>query len=486
MPLYLLLLVKMNDIPESNTVKIVDTFTVTDAGIAPHSGLWANTKANLKWSTLRAQLMRSPYLLYLPFLLYSAWLIIHDRLPGLHADEIRYVELATNLIHGYYSPFPENINLWNGPGYPILLMPFAALHVPVVYAALINALFHYLSLVFVHQALSLVANKKTALVCGLLLGIYPNALSVLPLLYTEAFTAFLVSAFIYSITLYYTKKQNKYLLMAGGVLGYLTLTKIILGYVIVICLIICLGMLLFKKNRTYYVKSATLLLIAFSVTVPYLAYTYYITGKVFYWGNSGGMSLYWMSTPFEREYGDWKVPSLKNTQYPYIFKSKETAMLLRKNHIKEINFIIKNHNAVEQDALFKQIALQNIKAHPLKFATNYYYNISRMLFNFPYSYAYQDSAIIGNIIRGSFMMWASLLGMVLTIYNWRKVIYPVKFILLVTGVYLLLSGALSAYPRQLDVVVPVLLFWMGYLIAHTNLLNLKFARKRRIRAVSVI
>ncbi|CAM3632135.1 glycosyltransferase family 39 protein [Mucilaginibacter galii] len=469
----------MNDIPESKTVKAIAAAAVA------HSSLWANTKANLRWSTFSKRLMDSPYLLYFPFLLYSAWLIIHYRLPGLHADEIRYVELAKNLIHGYYSPFPENINLWNGPGYPILLMPFAALHVPLVYAALINALFHYLSLVFLHQSLSLVANKKTALVGSLLLGIYPNALSVLPLLYTEAFTSFLIAAFIYSVTLYYTQKKNKYMLIAGGVLGYLTLTKIILGYVILICLFVCLGMLLFKKNRKYYIKSATVLLIALAATVPYLAYTYYITDKVFYWGNSGGMSLYWMSTPFEREYGDWKVPSLKNTQYPYIFKSKETAMLLRKNHIKEINFILNKHNAIEQDALFKQIAFQNIKAHPLKFATNYYYNVSRMLFNFPYSYAYQDSAIIGNIIRGSLMMWASLLGIVLTIYNWRKVIYPVKFILLVTGVYLLLSGALSAYPRQLDVVVPVLLFWICYLAANTKLLNLKFVTKRRMRAVPV-
>ena len=475
----------MNDIPESNIVKPIDTFTVIPEATTAHSGLWGITMASLPWNTLRKQFLRSPFLVYFPFLLYSIWLIIHYRLPGLHADEIRYVELAKNLIHGYYSPFPNNINLWNGPGYPILLMPFAALHVPVVYAALINALFHYLSLVFLHQALTLIANKKAALLCGLLLAIYPNALSVLPLVYTEALTTFLVSAFIYTVTLYYTKKKQKHLLAAGLVLGYLTLTKIILGYVIVVCLAVCLGMLLFKRNRKYYTKSATLLLIAFMVTVPYLAYTYYITGKVFYWGNSGGMSLYWMSTPFEREYGDWKVPSLKNTQYPYIFKSKETAILLQKNHAKEINFILNKHNPIEQDALFKQIALQNIKAHPLKFATNYYYNVSRMLFNFPYSYAYQDSAIIGNIIRGSLMLWASLLGIILTIYNWHRVIYPVKFVLLVTGVYLLLSGALSAYPRQLDVVVPVLLFWMGYLIANTHFLNLKFIRKRRVRAVSV-
>ena len=32
--------------------------------------------------------------------------------------------------------------------------------------------------------------------------------------------------------------------------------------------------------------------------LPYLAHTYSLTGRWFYWGSSGGMSLYWMSTPY--------------------------------------------------------------------------------------------------------------------------------------------------------------------------------------------
>jgi hypothetical protein len=39
---------------------------------------------------------------------------------------------------------------------------------------------------------------------------------------------------------------------------------------------------------------------------------------------------------------------------------------------------------------------------------------------------------------------------------------------------LLLSGALSAYPRQLDVIMPVLLFWIGFLAANTQRLSFKF------------
>jgi hypothetical protein len=157
---------------------------------------------------------------------------------------------------------------------------------------------------------------------------------------------------------------------------------------------------------------------------------------------------------------------------------------LKKNHAKEVNFILQ-HNEVEQDILFKQAAIKNIKNSPIKFAVNYYYNVSRMLFNFPYSYSYQDSAIVGNIIRGSLILWASLAGIICTVLNWRKIIYPVKFILLITGVYLLLSGALSAYPRQLDVIVPALLFWTGFLAFNLPKIRLRFKEQEGLEDIKL-
>jgi 4-amino-4-deoxy-L-arabinose transferase-like glycosyltransferase len=348
-----------------------------------------------------------------------------------------------------------------------------------------NVVYQYLAVVFLYKALNLAANNKIALIFSMLLAIYPNALSMLPILYTEAFTGLLVSSFIYCVTIGYIKGNTKYGVMAGFVLGYLTLTKIIFGYVIVICLAICLMLWLFKKNKPYYSQAVKILLVAFAVSIPYLTYTYQLTGKVFYWGNSGGMSLYWMSTPYNYEYGDWKVPDLSNNQYPSLFKSSYVDAILKKNHSKEIKFILK-HNEVEQDALFKQIAINNIKKNPSKFISNYYYNFSRMLFNFPYSYSYQDGAIVRNIIIGSLILWASVIGIILSWINWRSIIAPIKLVLLITGVYLLLSGALSAYPRQLDIIVPVLLFWVGYLIANTKKLDLKFSAKENFEDVNLI
>lgn len=428
---------------------------------------------------------RNPWLIFSPFLLFYIYDIFLNKWPKLYGDEIRYVDFAHNLIHGFYSPPPPHINLWNGPGYPLMLLPFIALKVPVIYITLLNALYQYTAIVFLYKALKLISNNRIALIFSLLLGIYPNALAILPILYTEAFTSFLVSSFVYTVTLFHVKGKRRYGVLAGVILGFLTLTKIIFGYVLLISLAVCMVVLLFKKSRSYYLKSAVILLIAFGVTVPYLFYTYQLTHKVFYWGDSGGMSLYWMSTPYNDEYGDWKLPDLSNRQYPTLFKSAEVVTLLKKNHSKELKFILK-HNEVEQDELFKKIAISNIKANPVKFIRNYYYNCSRMLFNFPYSYAYQDAAIVRNIITGSIILWGTVLGIVLTSLNWRRIVSPVKLVLLVTGVYLVLSAALSSYPRQLDVVVPVLLFGIGYLVSNIKKVDLKFTSTENLDNISLV
>jgi len=430
------------------------------------------------------KLSHNPFVLFLPFLFYYGYLIVHNKWPTLYGDEGRYFEFAQHLLKGYYSPPMPYINLWNGPGYPMLLAPFVALGIPALYITLMNGLYLYLAIVLLYKSLTLLANRKVALVLCLMLAIYPSALALLPILYTEAITYLLISAFIYSVTLAYIKGKTKYVVISGLVLGYLILTKIIFGYVVVLCLGICLVGLLFRKNKINYLRSVKILTIAFAVTVPYLCYTYNLTGKLFYWGNSGGMSMYWMSTPYEHEYGDWKDPNLLNKQYPFLYKSKETVKLLHDNHAKDIMSVLKL-KPIEQDARYKQMAIDNIKKHPAKFWQNYCNNLSRMLFNFPYSYSFQDASIVRNIIIGSSIMWATILGAIITLMNWRRTKYPVKLLLLVTGVYLGLSGVLSAYPRQLDVVIPVLLFWIGFLISNMQKLSFKFSEEENLDEIEL-
>jgi len=416
---------------------------------------------------------RNPYLLFSPLLFFYCYLVKVHKWKSLYGDEIRYVDFAHNLMRGFYSPTPH-INLWNGPGYPLLITPFIALKVPVLYITMLNALFLYLAIVWLFKSIQTVANYKIALILCLLFAFFPNAQAILPILYTEAFTMLLVSGLIYSVTRYYYGGHKYNYILAGLILGIIILTKIIFGYVVILCLLAGSASLLFKEHRATFRRPVKILIIAFLTASPYLVYTNHLTGKILYWGNSGGMSLYWMSSPYEHEYGDWKVPTLTNHQYPILFKSPEATAMLQKNHSKEFKVILAEKSEIKQDELFKQAAVRNIKQHPGKFLVNYYYNISRMLFNFPYSYSYQDGAIVRNILIGSLIFWASVLGLITTFINWRRVIPAVRFLLFITGIYLLASGALSSYPRQFDVMVPALLFWLGFLIANTQSLSLKF------------
>jgi len=330
--------------------------------------------------------------------------------------------------------------------------------------------------VFLYKALCQFIDHKLALFFGLLWAIYPNMIGILSWIYTETLTAFLVTAFIYSISLFYVRKSNKYLIISGLILGCLILVKIIFAYVILLALLVCLVLLIIKKVKTYYIRSVYILLIAFMVTVPYLFYTYQLTHKVFYWGNSGGMSLYWMTTNYDLEFGDWKSNNLHNAQFPVQYESAEGDSILKRDHQQDIALILKQ-SEIGQDSLFKKMAFNNIRQRPKKFIRNCFYNVSRMLFNFPYSFTYQDAGSIGNIITGSLIFWASLIAAVLSIINWRKIMYPVKFLLFITLVYLLLTTALSAYPRMFDVIVPVLLFWIAIVVANTPKLKLQFTDK---------
>jgi 4-amino-4-deoxy-L-arabinose transferase-like glycosyltransferase len=387
----------------------------------------------------------------------------------LTGDEPRYLGFANNLLHGYYSTPAPDILLWNGPGYPLILAPFLAFHSPLIILDLLNAVFYYLSVVFLFKTLITFVNRKLSFVLTLIWAFYFNIWHLLQFIATEIFTAFLITSFIYSITLFYTKKKNGYLVLSGLILGYLALTKIIFGFVFLFTLFVLILVFFFKKTRFMARRAIFVILIAFAITTPYLIYTFNLTGKFFYWADSGGMSLYWMSTPYSTEYGDWKGGDLKNrfnnSISPMTFKTSEGDSLLKANHKSDIQLIAKEIG-VKGDDLFKKIAYDNIKKHPFKFLRNYFDNISRMLFDFPYSYSYQVRSTEYDIFIGSFYLWGMIICSVLSIINWKKVLFPVKFTLLIIIIYLLCSCLASAYQRQFDILVPVILFWMGFVVGN--------------------
>ena len=202
---------------------------------------------------------------------------------------------ATNLSKGYYSP-KNDPNIWNGPGYPIILIPFVLFKLPFLNAKLINALFLFMAVFYFNQTLRSYIDDRSVLGLSYIFGLYPPFMRQIHLILSETLVFFLICGFIFHICRLYQRKRKKHIhmLFASFFLGYLALTKIFFGYVITAGF--SLFLLLFLIKKTIVLKRNVLVyLIAFSICIPWLIYTYSLTGKIFYWGNSGGMSIYWMS-----------------------------------------------------------------------------------------------------------------------------------------------------------------------------------------------
>ena len=268
------------------------------------------------------RLPKNPFLLFLPFLLFYIVFILILYSQTLWGDEIRHFAYARNLSQGFYSPPPPNISLEVGPAYPLLILPFIALHIPLICLVLMNAVFNYLAIIFLFKALQQIVSFRAALVFSLFLACYSNSLEFIALIYSESLTLFLVSLVVFLLIKAFNPdnliKTKKYIYLSGFIIGYLALTKIIFGYVLMFMLVGSGLLWMINRKSINYRKSVFILLIALATTAPYLIYTYHLTGRIFYWGTSGGNNLYWMSTPYKGEFGNWVAdPVLKQDSYSF-------------------------------------------------------------------------------------------------------------------------------------------------------------------------
>ncbi|MEO6681586.1 MAG: glycosyltransferase family 39 protein [Ginsengibacter sp.] len=422
----------------------------------------------LKWTD-------RPFLFFFPFLLLFIAIIILFPTSGISGDEKNYLGYANNLLNGYYSPPPPGIDLQNSPGYPLIVLPFVALNTPLFFIAFLNAILFYFSIVFLFKSLIRISSNKVALLFTLFWAFYYNLYVYIPYVLPEILTVFLVSVLCISIINCFeikTFKQSiKYIILSGIIIGYLALTKPIFGYVI-ITLIVCFLILLVTNVRSInYRKSIFILMISLITTAPYLLYTFNLTGKLFYWSSIGGNNLYWMSTPHEGESGSWiNYPMLEVDNINRIKGSHATIEELHKD---DFDKILK-FEGVEQDNAFKKIAINNIKSHPLKFTKNVFSNISRILFNFPYSYEPQRARTLIRLPHSGIILVLGLFCIIPTILNWRKIAFSIRFLLFFSLIYLGGSAFGSAEIRMFSMTVPILLVWLAYISSRSIKLDLRW------------
>ena len=411
-----------------------------------------------------------PLILFSPFLIVYILFIVKFNTGEIAYDELRYVELARNLLKGFYSPPPPDINLWSGPGYPLFLSPFLFFNVPVHLIKLLNAFLLYGSVILLFLSCKNYVPAAKAFLMACCWGSYLPAFQTLPSLLTETYVIFLISLFIFYLQKTFQHPSKKTIVISGVLLGLIVLTKIVFGYVLVVLLLVTFICLLIKRDRIN--KSVlSVFVVALLLNIPYLIYTYSITGKVFYWGNSGGLSLYWMSTPYENEYGDWNNTHL-NANFGNDTGAVTDTTMLFKNHAKELTYINQLPKNLQDDAL-KKIAISNIKNYPVKFVRNCIANVSRMFFGVPMSYVYQKDKTIIRFFYGSILFVLMLCSGLLCIYHWRKTIPFYKWITGFIFIYLGAGTFLSAYPRQLYIIIPVVLLWSTYIFSKTIVLHIR-------------
>jgi hypothetical protein len=257
-------------------------------------------------------------------------------------------------------------------------------------------------------------------------------------------------------------------------MGYLVMTKPIFGYVLLILLTGSGLLWIINKKTSNYRKGTIILLIALATTAPYLIYTYNLTGKIFYWSTNGGNNFYWMSTPYDREYGSWyPLDNFKIDSIPLSKLIPGGEKSIKLNHQKDFEEIFK-YRGVGRDDAYKKIAINNLKSHPLKFVQNSISNIGRIVFNFPYSYKAQTPRTLLRLPFNGFIVVLMLFCMIPTFLNWRKIPFPIRFMLCFAGLYFCGSILGSAESRMFNIIVPILLVWIAFVIQKSVKVKIKF------------
>jgi hypothetical protein len=416
---------------------------------------------------------RSPFFLFLPLLFIYSVYVYYFHTDQMTGDEVRYIQFAQNLLNGFYSPSYPNIDLINGPGYPILLLPFIGLKLPLFCITLFNAVLYYLSVVFLFKTVHILTSSfKTACIVALCWGINILAYQEMPCILTECFTLFLISLFSYQIIKIYSTSSITYrsIGFAGFTLGFLILTKVIFAYVVCVLLLLTMLFYFLQKRPDKLLKIVCILSISIGTITPYLIYTYSLTGKFFYLSSEGGKVLYWMTSLDAHEYGDWNNNSFTANCSNTIFCN---AAYIAKNHASEIKRIQHSKSVLEVDSLFKEYAIQHIKANPLKYVKNWYANIGRLLFGFPASYYFQSPTTLIRIYINSILLLAMVYSLIIAMWNWKTLPLEIKILIGFSIVYLGLSSLVSAYPRQFNVMVPAILIWITYALKNTVRVQLK-------------
>ena len=400
-------------------------------------------------------------------------------------DGIRFWAYAGNILKGTYAT-PEVGMLHMGPGYPMLLSIFRGLDIPIIIAISLNAILLFGACVYLYKIISQFLPSKSAILITYVYAFWdPFLLYWMQKLYSEPLVVFLIVYAIYHLLNYYKTPHTKTLLKISGALAYVALTKVIFGYVLLVFLILsAITYLLFKQK--VFQKNTMIAGLALLFCLPYLGYTYKETGKLFYWGNSGGELLYWTASPHQTDLGEWHTAGPGMNDFfaqRYHLSGIDPTLAYEVNELitkriyqdhKTFKEKLNGLGAYSADALYKQEAITNIKAHPRSFLKNWVMNIGRITLGYPHAlYAkppFSSFMSLLNIIKSSFLVVFFILSLLFSL-QLRKQIPPAYWSILLFGMIYFGGVSLLAAQSQrfLIPILPILFVWIGYLASYLKI-----------------
>ena len=402
-----------------------------------------------------------PYIgVFLPLLSLYLVIAVIASSPAFVGDEDGYVENASRMVHGQ-AVSPQDLRLWWGPGYPFVLVPFIVFRLPWIVAKCLNAGFLFGAVIYFYRLIQRYIPGTAALVITFALGLYLPFMPELPYLLPECMTILLICGFMFHFCSVYNNAHRfrLHLAAASVYLAYLALTKVFFGYVIVTILVLWLGLLLWR--RTPALRNALMVFVlALIWCVPYLLYTRSLTGRNFYWGTSGGMSLYWISTPYPSELGSWFSVTDVNEK-PELAPHREFFAKLER------------FSDVERDDALKKQAVYNITHHPAKYVANWAANVGRLLFSYPFSLGSDRLSTYFYMVPNMFVVVLFLLSLFPAALRPRAIPFEMWALLIFALTAFSGSTLLSAYDRQFRPLVPMLCAWMGFVYVRVLRIDLR-------------
>jgi hypothetical protein len=323
---------------------------------------------------------------------------------------------------------------------------------------LLGPILLFVAVVVFYRLLRLRLSRRVSLIGAYALGLYgPMYEGITSSVQKEPLALVMSVIALYGTARYVSEGRNRYLALAGLALGGLAMTRLEYGWVLPALLAVAAIWWLLARHRhgadatrAQGARRWTLVCgVAMLACVPWLAYTYSVTHHLFYWGNSGGISLYWMSSPASNQLGQWHASHT-------VFADPQLAAYRPLFHH------LASLSPLQRDLTLRHLAIVQAEGHPAKYGLNLLANVSRMFFGFPFSFTLSAAVLAGLVLFNTAVL-GGLAAAAVYLRRSRRLLPPEATpFLWFAGLAVAIHLFPSAEPRFLIPLIPVPIWVMAH------------------------